>query len=97
MFLMTLGSKAHVSLGLFTGTVLRLDNGCNSVSQTCSYSSFVDSHYILRDPRTSPWRTHAGPATVPMLLIDPCLIWVLLRLGRRCVHDAFFQVFTHRG
>ena len=27
MFLMTLGSKAHVSLGLFTGTVLRLDTG----------------------------------------------------------------------
>ena len=26
MFLITLGSKAHVSLGLFTGTVLRLDN-----------------------------------------------------------------------
>ena len=26
MFLMTLGSKAHVSLGLFTGTVLRLDS-----------------------------------------------------------------------
>ena len=25
MFLMTLGSKVHISLGLFTGTVLRLD------------------------------------------------------------------------
>ena len=26
MFLMTLGSKVHISLGLFTGTVLRLDS-----------------------------------------------------------------------
>ena len=48
MFLMTLGSKAHVSLGLFTGTVLRLDTALTHPRAMASWSE--ESSVYPRSP-----------------------------------------------
>ena len=83
MFLMTLGSKAHVSLGLFTGTVLRLDTVLQVILHEGLFKGWAGLYNLFPDEFRG---TSGGEREVPAMLVALATTFVGHVLARCASH-----------